>query len=269
MADKKALKILFKRYWSSEGWTNSYLTKEELNYAKAAGVMFEQKKLSHDEAIQKLAAVISTLSLEDIATQFVASLSSRRLELRSALGSFMVGRHLIAHEYLGDENICSYCGGFNKKQEFVDLNVLNFERFKWGGVRHLDPFYIAFDLEQFSKAEKLTPTREDHEILHRIFSVVDEFPGEGKVGELEKALSKVLKSNKDERRVLLEILGFCSILSTNDRPGFIDHFIPYLEREEPSHAKNDWSYPVCWWTGKHGLNKNAIKEIFSTFPFRD
>lgn len=269
MVDKKALKILFKRYWSSDGWTTTYLPKEELDYAKAAGIMFEPQKISHDDVMEKLNTLIPTLSLEDVASQFIASLSSRRLDLRSALGSFVVGRHILDHHFSGKENHCAYCGGSNTKERFEDLNVLNFERFKWGGVRHLDPLYIAFDLEQFSKTDRLTPTTEDYEILTTIFSIVSQLPAEAKVRDLEKALSKVVKSNKEEREVLLQILGFCSILSTDHHPGFINTFIPFDEREEPPHSKNDWSYPVCWWKGKDGLNKAAVKTVFPGLPYHN
>lgn len=262
MIDKKALKILFKRYWSSEGWTNTYLTKEELDYSIATGMMFKQQKISHDGVIEKLQALIPTLSLEDVASQFIASLSSRRLDLRSALGSFIVGRHILKHEFSGEETNCAYCGGSNKIERLEDLNVLNFERFKWGGIRHLDPLYIAFDLEQFSKSDRLLPTTEDYEILNAILSVIAQLPTEAKLRDLEKALSKVIKSNKEEREVLLQILGFCSIISTDEHPGFINKFIPFEEREEPSHSKNDWSYPVCWWRGKDGLNQSAVRAIF-------
>lgn len=262
MIDKKALKILFKRYWSSEGWTTTYLNKEELNYAKAAGVMFEQQKISHQDMIEKIQTLIPTLSLEDVASQFIASLSSRRLDLRSALGSFIVGRDLLNHDFLGEETNCAYCGGSNKIERLEDLNVLNFERFKWGGIRHLDPLYIAFDLEQFSKSDRLLPTTEDYEILNAILSVIAQLPTEAKLRDLEKALSKVIKSNKEEREVLLQILGFCSIISTDEHPGFINKFIPFEEREEPSHSKNDWSYPVCWWRGNAGLNQSAVNAIF-------
>lgn len=266
MVDKKALKILFKRYWSSAGWTDTYLTKEELDYAKAAGLMFDQRELSHDDIIQQVITMVNTLNLEDIAVQFVASLSSRRLDLRSALGSYIVGKHLINHRFTGEENFCAYCGTYNKEREKEDLNVLNFERFKWGGVRHLDPLYVAFDLKQFSKADKIVPSAEDYEILKEIFNIIKEFPSEGKIRDLEKAISKVIKSNKEEREVLLQILGFCSILSTDEYPGFINGFIPYVEREVPDHYKNDWSYPVCWWKGKSGLNKNAVKVLFPEYP---
>ena len=262
MTDKKALKLLFKRYWSSEGWTTTYLTKEELDYSIAAGVMFKQQKISHEDVIEKIQILIPSLSLEDVVSQFIASLSTRRLDLRSTLGSFIVGRHILEHDFSGEDTNCAYCGGSNKIGKIEDLNVLNFERFKSGGVRHLDPLYIAFDLEQFNKTEKLTSTTEDYEILNAILSVIAHFPPDAKLRDLEKALSKVVKSNKEEREVLLQILGFCSILSTNEHPGFINKFIPFNEREEPAHSKNDWSYPICWWRGKDRLNKNALKVVF-------
>ncbi len=52
--------------------------------------------------------------------------------------------------------------------------------------------------------------------------LINEFPHEGKIRDLEKALSKVIKSNKEEREVLLQILGLCSILAPNEYPGFIN-----------------------------------------------
>lgn len=46
-----------------------------------------------------------------------------------------------------------------------DLNVLNFERIKWGGLRHGDLLYTLFDLEQFTKEEIPEPVTDDIEIL--------------------------------------------------------------------------------------------------------
>jgi hypothetical protein len=262
MVDKKAIKILFKRYWSSAGWTDTFISRNELNYAKDAGVMFEQIELSHDEIIQRLILIVNKLSLKEVTDQFIASLSTRRLDLRSALGSYMVGRHIVHHVFAGDESYCTYCGAFSKDREKQDLNVLNFERFKWGGVRHLDPLYILFDLEQFDKTEKLVPLTMDYEIINEMIRTIIGIPPEAKIRDLEKVLSKVIKSNKEEREVLLQILGFCSILAPNKYPGFTNRFIPFEERELPDHSKNDWSYPVCWWNGKEKVNVNALKEVF-------
>ena len=84
----------------------------------------------------------------------------------------------------------------------------------------------------------------------------------GKIRDLEKSLAKVFKSNKEEREVLLQILGYCSILSTAEYPGFVNEFIPFIERKEPNHSKNDWAYPVCWWTSDSGLHIGATKLVF-------
>jgi hypothetical protein len=262
MIDKKAVKLLFKRYWSSTGWTNSYLSKMESDYAKMAGIMFDPVELSHDDVIKQIAELTKRLTIKDVSQQFIASLSTRRLDLRSALGSYIVGKSLSVHPFTGEEHHCEYCGGNSKTREKQDLNVLNFERFKWGGVRHLDPLYIAFDLQQFVNTEKLVPTSEDYEILNQLLNTIQEFPHQGKIRDLEKALKTVLKSNKEEREVLLHILGYCSILAGDEYPGFMAKFIPFGERELPNHSKNDWDYPVCWWTGKSGLNREAAKLIF-------
>lgn len=263
MVDKQAIKILFKRYWSSSGWTYTLLSKEELDYAKEAGVMFEDKEFSHDEIIHQVMKLVNNIELEDVTTQFIASLSTRRLDLRSALGSYIVGLHMSDHLFSGSEKYCIYCGSYGKED---NLNVLNFERFKWGGVRHLHPLYIAFDLELYSKATKLVPTSKDYEIMNNILKTINELPVEAKIRDLAKALAKVFKSNKTERGVLIEILGYCSILSSSKYPGFIQNFIPYYERELPNHSKNDWAYPACWWNGKIGLNKEALNLIF---PFSE
>jgi hypothetical protein len=50
-------------------------------------------------------------------------------------------------------------------QEQSEYNVFNFERYKWGGVRHTSPEYALFDLEQFLQLPKVTPTEEDWSIM--------------------------------------------------------------------------------------------------------
>lgn len=56
------------------------------------------------------------------------------------------------------------------------MNVLNFERFKWGGVRRDDIAYIAFDLEQFARAPRLAPTRADIEVGQQLIDALRGLP---------------------------------------------------------------------------------------------
>jgi hypothetical protein len=59
----------------------------------------------------------------------------------------------------------------------VDLNVLNFERFKWGGVRRDQPVYATFDLERSRCLDPPSPTDADVatflSILRTIESALD------------------------------------------------------------------------------------------------
>ena len=56
------------------------------------------------------------------------------------------------------------------------MNVLNFERFKWGGVRRDNIEYMAFDLEQFARAPKLKPTQADVDLGQRLIDLFCQLP---------------------------------------------------------------------------------------------
>src|ERR1700689_3608220 len=94
----------------------------------------------------------SRLSKAQVADAFLASLTSGRLDWRSGLGSFAVSLNLPAHTWSasgGSPLWCPICGSSNRHVP-EDLNVLSFERLKWGGVRHADAPYIGFTVNAFS-----------------------------------------------------------------------------------------------------------------------
>src|SRR5215475_14605403 len=78
-----------------------------------------------------------------------------------------------------------------------------------------------------------------------------------KPNELEKRIGKVIKSNGSERRVLIEILGYCGALKPTGRCGFLQAFTSDEDRDRPPDHTNDWSYPVIWWQGADGVNSDA------------
>lgn len=92
MTDKRALKILFDKYWSPvKGWQRNTVPEEDFEYAKTMGVMFDDISLNHDEIIQRAIAQCNSITKTQVVDAFLSSLSTRRLELRSALGSFACG----------------------------------------------------------------------------------------------------------------------------------------------------------------------------------
>ena len=270
--DKKALRILTDTYWSPRGWKrDKTIDSADFEYARQAGYMFDPVTATHDDIVARLLTIRNCVSIEQVTDAFLASLSTRRLELRSALGSFSFAAHFPDHRLVerapgqmpSGRIRCRLCGLYgHSAAEQQDLNVLSFERWKWGGVRHLNPLYCWFDLTRFEKANLAAPTQEDYSILARIVEIASGLTPKAKPNELEKRIGKVIKSNGPERRVLIEILGYCGVLKPAGRCGFLQAFTSDEDRERPPDHTNDWSYPVIWWQGADGVDSDALNRLF-------
>jgi hypothetical protein len=270
--DQKALQILLDNYWSRKGWRrDKAIDPADFAYARQAGYMFDPLTVTHDDIVARLLAIRNRIGIERVTDAFLASLSTRRLELRSALGSYSFAAHFPDHRLVEQARgqmpsgrlHCRLCGRYgHSAAEQEDLNVLSFERWKWGGVRHLDPLYCWFDLTQFEKASLAVPTQEDYSILARIVEIASGMTAKAKPNELEKRIGKVIKSNSSERRVLIEILGYCGVLKPAGRCSFLQAFTSSEHRDRPPDHKNDWNYPVIWWRGADGVDRNALNRLF-------
>jgi hypothetical protein len=264
--DQKALKILLKTYWSSAGWKperEQVAPPEDFLYAKRAGVMFDPVRLSHDQVVRRAVEARARVDAGAVADAFLASLSARRLELRSALGSFAVLGHFPEHGHAGGSGACRVCGEYDDDQH--DLNVLNFERFKWGGVRHEEPLYAAFDLEQFVRAERPEPCEGDLAVFRTILRAIDAAAAKTTASQLQARLVKLLPSNEAEREVLIQILGYCGILRTPGHPGYLERFVAASERDSPPGRDVEMAYPACWWQGGDGIDRAALDGFFPGF----
>jgi hypothetical protein len=264
--DKRALRILSSTYWSTAGWRKEPATPAgDFSYAKAAGLMFDPVQVTHDQAVDWALRSKRLVSKKAVVTGFLASLSSRRLDLRSALGSFAVLLNFPLHRWRrieGGEHCCPVCGAYDRTAGTEDLNVLNFERFKWGGVRHSDPLYAAFDLERFAEIDVPSPADDDLAILRQTIQTAGSMPKGARLSDLAKALAPILPSNNSERRTLIGILGYCGILGDPLMPGYFEGFPLYSERQNTPWYKDDWPYPVQWWNGLHGVGVEALADWF-------
>lgn len=272
--DKKALKILMDHHWAAgAGWRNRTTPEgTSFEYAKQAGYMFGDLVTDHDTLVENVIQVAAQCDKKLLTEAFLASLTTRRLDLRSALASYVVASSFPQHrldasptDFSPDTGYvsCKICGGGEiKHRTVVDLNVLSFERFKWGGVRKLDPEYLSFDLAQFAKTEKITPTPEDYAIFREIISIASNAPDDEKPSDLDKRLSGVFKSNSDERRSLIETLGICGILQPTGQMSFFEGFVEIKRRKRTNDHRNDWGYPAMWWRGSDGVNDHALQHYF-------
>lgn len=266
--DNRAHKILMDAYWSSSGWKRERdVSPADFEYAKSKGLMFEPILISHDESIILASKAVASTDKDAVTRAFVASLSTRRLDLRSALGSYAIGRHMLAHtknEFISTYH-CEYCGEHAKA---ADPNILNFERIKWGGVRHFNPRYIALDLQVFALQDDSSPNDADYLILRSIFESARNLGPSGRLSDLDRALQGTFSSNSSERRTLIAILGYAGILVDPNRPDFRRRFVPMADRSQTPWHKDDWPYPVRWWNGSFGVNDAAIEEWFPQISSR-
>ncbi|AEM69819.1 hypothetical protein Murru_0770 [Allomuricauda ruestringensis DSM 13258] len=273
MLDKKAKQILFKSFWKN-GWIDSkdrQLSIEDFEYAKSKGLMFEPLTINHNEAIDKLISIRDKISSENISEAFLSSLSSKRLDLRSPISSYFLAKKISKHKYSpvisgtsyerGKPKFHSYTCGIckevqygvigNENYENQDLNVLNFERLKWGGVRHGELIYMLFDLQQFEREQIQKPLKEDVDIFKNILKVIETSNADDYPGKLETRLKSVLKSSKSERQVLIEILAAIEIL----KPKRFDR---------PIKGKDDWTF-VGYWRGEDKYDLETVKKYFGSY----
>ncbi len=272
MFDKRARDILFNAHWQpGHGWKSSSVAPEDFEYAKSKGYMFDPVSLSHDQIVDKLIDERGLADQAAITEAFLASLSTRRVEWRSALGSYGFARHFPAHRVASSPHriapsgaiCCHCCGQYDSSDNTHDLNVLSFEKHKWGGVRRTHTDYVWFDLHTARLETPPTATGEDKAIFRNILAVARSLPANASVSELAKSLKGVFPSADPERRMLIEILAVTGILQPKGRPGFFNEFAAVRDREQPNHSKNDWNYPAIWWTGADGVNETALAYWFA------
>ncbi len=251
-------------FWSPAGWKSEASrgpSIDDFDYAKSQDMMFDPVMLDHKQAQIELRKAIQQLDRRRVADAFLASLSTRRLDLRSAFGSYVVFQHMPSHVELDAGGRCGVCGMYLGQNE-ENLNVLNFERFKWGGVRHDQVAYAALDLRLFLQEPTAQPVAEDVRIFQNLIDTIRAVPVETTSAGLQAHFAKSLKSNKAERDILVGLLGFCGILGTHDHPGYSDTFVPSCERHLPDRRFVDMSYPACWWGASSGVNETKLKEYF-------
>ena len=265
----KGLKLLLATYWNGGMWEHKAPTAEDYEQAKAEGYMFDPVPMrSHDETLRDLRSVLNKISAEDVTKAFLYSLSTRKLEYRSALGSYYYALAIPEHSH-SDPSTCYFCNWLpirevdSPEKEFSGYDVFNFERYKWGGTRHTHLEYSLFDLEQFLLLPKVTPTDADWNILKSILHAMEELSPSKKAGAYRELITKkkLLKSNKDEVEVLLDILGICGVLSSKDAQCYCDCFVDVWHRSPKEHT-NDYTYPVNWWHVSDGVNEERFLKVF-------
>lgn len=265
--DKKAVKILMNTFWGGGGWKSEYgpFSGDDFEYAKSKGVMFDPLTITHDEIVQRLHKIHQDPSLKErVITAFLHSLSTKKVYLRSALASWALTRNMPLHTYAERRALhanTSACGDCNflclqSDKQYVneDLNVLNFERMKWGGVRHGWLLYCLMDLELLLLDDTIPyeVTVEDQMILAKLLETAQTGDPKDSARSLEKKWKECLPPSKQERDVLLEIWAAAGILVPGDTP------------RKRKGGLSDFEF-VAEWQGDDGYHTEIVLDYFGSY----
>lgn len=227
--------------------------------------MFAPLTISHDEIVQRLHHMHQSPALKErVITAFLHSLSTKKVHLRSALSSWALTRNMPLHTY-GERPALhantSACGDCNflrlqSDKQYVDedVNVLNFERIKWGGVRHESLLYCLLDLELLLQ-DRTTPyevTMEDQTILAKMLEASQTGDPTDSARSLEKKWKECLPSSKQERDSLLEIWAAAGILVPGDTP------------RKRKGGSGDFVF-VATWQGDDGYHAENVLDYFGPY----
>ena len=136
-------------------------------------------------------------------------------------------------------------------------------------MRHTQPEYALFDLQQFLLLPRVSPAPEDRAILLAILDAMKPLPPEKKAGAYRAAITKgrLLPSNRSEVETLLNILGICGVLSGPEAPCYLERFVDEWGRAPREHS-NDYAYPVNRWHVHDGVNGERFRQVFG-FAYAD
>ncbi|WP_153796696.1 hypothetical protein [Foetidibacter luteolus] len=243
-------------------------SKEDFEFAKKEGLMFDLQYQEHDEAIAIIQREIKKIEKKEVADSYLASFYSVGKEYRSTLPVVAILHSFPIHGFVpySPENpkVCKICASSNRKK--VDFSFLNMVRYKLGGIVTHDVYAYAFYLQQYNLMVAKKPFEKDLEIFKLILKCFADAASDETPSDIQKKIKSIsgFKSTEEERKVFIDGLGFCSILENDDKKGFLKKYtcLGFAPRKSRS---SDWSFPVDWWMGKDGINMDAIDYWFRKY----
>lgn len=155
--DKKSKKILM-RYMDDT--KRKLLLPEEIFYAKEHGAILENLSLSSKKAINTLTQSLKNISLNNAANSFLYSLSTRDMEYRYILASYVYATSWLKFDR----------GKTDKIPPYLNRTFYNLVKYKGGGIWG-EIGKPIFYLNEFASMNKPTPTDIDKDILNKIIEI--------------------------------------------------------------------------------------------------
>jgi hypothetical protein len=247
------------------------LSAEEFERAAAAGLLFRPnvRSLTHDEVVDSVCSALRSKPRRFYTDSFLAGLSSGSFVLRAGLSAYAAVHRLTPHAFAPPDrgNYCALCG-VEKERNLVQRNWLNRARFEVGGLLSPTVPDAMFYLHEHARLPQPIPLAEDFRIFSDILRVLSTAAADETVKKtVARRMARIPGhlSTAESRQLLLETLGYCGILETAQHGRMVDRFVRLAVAPKKAHS-SDWQYPVDFWTGADGLNRDALSFWFGGYP---
>jgi hypothetical protein len=200
--------------------------------------------------------VVAAADRRAIEQAWLASLVTRNQSRRSVWPRLTFLRHLPLHGFVPSQYFHPYCGvcGMRESEDAVTSERLAGDAF-W--FRPINTLWAGAAVEWFDGADDDHDVHRGRAVLEDIVDAIRSLPESAQLTELNAALIGKLKSNKLERTVLLEALGYAGALPAGGYPSYATEFVSYDDantRMPSQFYKKEWGYPVRFWTGVDGVD---------------
>lgn len=224
--------------------------------------------MTHDEIISNLFAEYDKVSKKRVVELFLSSLSTRKLLWRIGLPIIAIMRTFPNHLFCvannsvpSDISPCQVCGDFQCLYE-TEEDICEF--LDGGGVlaHSIGDYY--YGLKAINSLPSSPPQEVDIGIFHKIIACLKHSSGSIRIVQRELKNIPNFKSNVEERRLLLETLGYCGVLCPLEHPSPYSHYVRLNNAPRTSHS-SDWNYPADFWKGRDGVNLEALNFWFGDY----
>ncbi len=241
----------------------------------------------HAEAIRYAKELIATLSVKELAKDFLYGVAHNVAEYRTALACYYYIKNLPEHEfekkYVGSvigkdgewedryrESKCEICGydhtvSTEPKMQFWHINV-DMEHFYF---KALIPFRFDLNtaivfLEEYKNLPRPEHSPTDYEHFMKIIGAIENTPLNTTSGKLRRELkqSGLLTMTVEQIEALIDMLGYLNILHPNDSFGVTVGHICEKDMLSPLSDRGYAAYPVNRWTRKCGIDYDSISMLF-------
>ena len=243
----------------------------------------------HDEAICYAKKLIATLSVKELAKDFLYGVAHNAPEYRTALACYSCYyyiKNLPIHEfekkYVGsvvgkdgdfedryNENRCEICGyqhtvSREPKMQFWHINMDMASFYLNGRMGRSSLNTAMIFLEEYKRLPRPEHATSDYEHFMKIIDVIENSPSNMTSGKLRRELkqSGLLQMTLDQIEFFINTLGYLDILHSDDSHGMIYAHTPERDMLYPLSDRGYAEHPVNRWTRKCGIDYDSISMLF-------